>query len=57
MLPVLELALQHVRDGLRLDPGSGFLLEMEKSLDALRQGRPSPAPLPRQSATPGEITI
>ncbi len=57
MYPVLDQALQHVREGLRFDPTSGFLRDMEHSLEELRQGRPSPSPLPLPALKPGEITI
>ena len=55
---VLEQALRQVREGLRLDPSSGFLLDMEHSLEELRAGRSVPAPLPQTTATPpGGINI
>ena len=57
MYPVLDLALQHVHEGLRFDPTSSFLQEMGRSLEDLRSGRPSPAPPLQHSAKPGEITI
>ncbi len=57
MQPVLMLALQHVREGLRLDPSSGFLRDMEQSLEALRQDCPSPTPFPLPSGNPENITI
>lgn len=53
MFPVLDQALQHTREGLRFDPSSKFLQDMERSLDALRQGRPSPTPLPDPDGRPG----
>jgi hypothetical protein len=57
MYPVLDEALRQVREGLRFDPASGFLQDMERSLEALREGRPLPAPQPEQAARPGKMTI
>ena len=57
MFPVLDQALDHVRTGLRLDPASSFLREMEQSLTELRRGRPAPEPPPAPQPRPGEITI
>jgi hypothetical protein len=55
--PVLEQALRHVREGLRLDPSSDFLQDMERSLEGLRQGSPSPPTPPQKITAPEEITI
>jgi hypothetical protein len=57
LYPVLDLALQHVSKGLGFDPSSAFLLDMQRSLESLRRGRPSPTPLPQQTKGAGEITI
>ncbi len=56
MLSVLDDALGHAREGLRFDPSSEFLQEMERSLEALKRGEPSPGPLPDPEAEPQEIT-
>jgi tetratricopeptide (TPR) repeat protein len=53
MYPVLDQALQEVREGLRFDPSSGFLKDMESSLEELRQGRPAPTPLPEPADKAG----
>jgi len=53
MLPTLDEALKQVREGLRFDPSSTFLREMAKSLEDLKEGNPSPAPMPKMAETAG----
>ncbi len=57
LYPVLEEALRQTHEGLRFDPSSGFLQDMEKSLESMAQGSPSPTPTPRPPFKSTEITI